>query len=249
MEGFLLESGWDDGQSISGVSLSSSVVGYLASGSKKVSDAVTYGPKFCELFRNFTMECSLEIDINRHLLALILDYLVEFLRWVRKDDHTIAEVGNLLFNNDYLRPETRNGVIMVIIYMFSSIKATVLPDTDMFSVLVNKDFGLGIANKFSLKIYNDPYYYLSFLKLSLSALIDCGMIPENERVNISQKPAVKSTASKIQDSNEYNKFMQLKTMVVSALDSKKIDEAQKIVEVIAVYWQDNKREVSKFAAF
>lgn len=260
----------DDGQSISGMTLiTPSVVGFLANGAhiqqhpymhggmtegmmaamaasagsgKKVSDAITYGPRFCELFRMFTTECELNIDITRHLFALVLDYLVDFMRWVRRDEHTIAEVSNLLLNYDYLRPETRNGVIMVIIYMFSSIKATVLPGKDMFSILVSDDYGLGIANKFSLKIYNDPYYYLTFLKLTISALIDCAAVPENERMNVVNKF---TNRSKQPDQNELAYYNLIKDMMLNALANDDNTECQRLVKVVTLYWQHySKRGVS-----
>jgi hypothetical protein len=234
-----LDSGWDDNQSISGVSLSPSVMGFLATG-KKISDAVTFGPRFCELFHNFTSDCDLQIEKTHHLYSLILDNCVDFLRWVRRDDHTIAEVNNLLFNSNYLRPETRNGAIMILIYLFSSIKASICPGLDMFSVLVSDDDGLGIANRFSLKIYNDPFGYLAFLKSSVSALIDCHVIPENDRMNTVSR----SSKGKIEDATELEHFNKIKADIVAALTVKNHSEARRIVQVVLDFWQGNKREVS-----
>ena len=53
----------------------------------------------------------------------------------------------------------------------------------MFLVLQEPDTGLGIVNKTSLKIYNDPFCFFSFLKACMSGLIDAGKLPENERLN------------------------------------------------------------------
>jgi hypothetical protein len=150
---------------------------------RKISDAITYGPRFCELFHMFVTECKLQFNISRHLLSLILYYLITFIRWARQDEDRIDNISKLLLNYNYLRVGTRNGVVIVIIYLFASIKSTVIPYSDMFSVQMSDNYGLGITNKFSLKIYNDPYYFLTFLKLCVSALIDIGAIPENTRSN------------------------------------------------------------------
>lgn len=229
-----VDSGWDDAQSIS-----PSVVGFLASGGKKISDAVTFGPRFCELFHSFCAENALSIDVHRHLFALILEHLVAFVRWVRRDEHQVAEVNNLLFNCDYLRPETRNGVIMVVIYMFAAIKSTVLPNADMFSVLVHDEYGLGIANRFSLKIYNDPFCFLAFLKFAVSALIDCGTLPENDR----QNTVVKVSKARAEDAVERECFLQIQSEILAALGQNDVPRAKRIVEYIANYCQLNKREV------
>ena len=74
---------------------------------------------------------------------------------------------------------------MVLIYTFASIKAQEgIEGLDMFATFQDSETGLGIANKFSLKIYNDPYSYLSFLKSSVSGLIDAGSIPDNEHLEM-----------------------------------------------------------------
>jgi len=82
----------------------------------------------------------------------------------------------------------------------------------MFQTLMDAETGFAINNKFSIRIYNDPLSYMAFLKVrrqgrrappassvdryitslslvtltpqtSISALIDAGAIPDNERVN------------------------------------------------------------------
>lgn len=58
----------------------------------------------------------------------------------------------LTIENDYLRPEVRNGIVMVIVYTFASIKATLAEGLDMFITLQDNESGLGIANRFSLKV-------------------------------------------------------------------------------------------------
>ena len=73
---------------------------------------------------------------------------------------------------------------MVFVYSFSAAKALkTRGETDMFLVLQESETGLGIVNKTSLKIYNDPFCFFSFLKACMSGLIDAGKLPENERLN------------------------------------------------------------------
>ena len=74
---------------------------------------------------------------------------------------------------------------MILIYTLSTAKAksSGKTDSDMFSVLQDAESGLGIVNKTSLKIYNDPFSYFTFLKSCMSGLIDAGKVPENERQN------------------------------------------------------------------
>ncbi|RYG97310.1 hypothetical protein EON65_53080, partial [archaeon] len=143
-------------------------------GRKKISDAITYGPRFCNLFEAYRLHLGTEIDKTKHLMALCTENLVDFIKWARESDRQVEWISETLFQNDYLRPEVRNGIVMVLIYTFASIKATVPPESDMFLTLQDNETGLGIANRFSLKIYNDPFYYLTFLKIAISSLIDAG---------------------------------------------------------------------------
>eukprot|EP01031_Cornospumella_fuschlensis_P053250 gene53250-65043_t len=141
-------------------------------GRKKISDAVTYGPCFCKLFEAYRAHLGSDIDKTKHLMALCTEHLIDFIKWARASDKQSDWISDTLLQNDYLRPEVRNGIVMVLIYTFASIKATVIPDSNMFLTLQDNDTGLGISNRFSLKIYNDPFYYLTFLKISISSLID-----------------------------------------------------------------------------
>eukprot|EP01034_Spumella_vulgaris_P022610 gene22610-28746_t len=88
------------------------------------------------------------------------------------DEYGNAWIRQVLDDNVDLRPEVRNGLSMVLIYALSTAKATQLTDIDMFGILQDNDTGLGIVNKTSLKIYNDPYNYFNFLKSCMSGLID-----------------------------------------------------------------------------
>ena len=65
-----------------------------------------------------------------------------------------------------LRPEVRNGLALIVIYVFSAAKKYLgSKSTDMFAVLLDSESGLGIVNKTSLKIYNDPFNYFAFIKV------------------------------------------------------------------------------------
>lgn len=199
---------------------------------KKVSDAQVYGPRFCVLFETYCRKHNITIDIHRHLMSLCLEHLVPFIKWARESDNQVQWIQSTLLENDYLRPEVRNGVVMVIIYTFASIKATLDPNLDMFITLQDNDQGLGIANKFSLKIYNDPFFYLIFLKQSISALIDAGALPDNERQNQPKRNKIP-----YQNREELLAFQRIQRMILDALDSGNINTAKTIVSDVANFWQ------------
>jgi hypothetical protein len=206
----------------------------LSDKNKKVSDALTYGPRFCEIFHTYCRDLNITINTKRHLFSLCIDHLIGFTMWARDTEDRIRWLSSLLFENDYLRPEVRNGIVIVIIYTFSSIKAA-HHGGDMFSVLQDTESGLGIANRFSLKIYNDPFGYLSFLKFSISSLIDAGAIPENERMN---KPFKKgSTKALPRMEEEITSYNELKNRLIQLLDSNKHNEGKSLVQVITTHWQ------------
>lgn len=202
-----------------------------SSSKRKVSDATIYGPRFCSIFTMFEAHLRKPIDTRRHLMSLCVEYLVDFACWARESDAQVKWMSELLLENEYLRPEVRNGIIMVLVYTFSSIKASAVKGTDMFCTLQDKDTGMGIANRFSLKIYNDPFNFLSFLKTSLSALIDAGAIPENERMNQPKK-----SRALFQNKDEYTAFTQLKLTLISFLDSGDNIAAQNYVTHITSFW-------------
>lgn len=200
---------------------------------KKVSDALTYGPRFCEIFHTYCRKQNITIDITRHLMSLCIDYLIGFINWARESEEQVTWISNMLYDYDYLRPEVRNGIVMVLIYTFASIKATTMENMDMFTTLQDPDYGLGIANKFSLKIYNDPFCYLSFLKFSISALIDAGVIPDNERQNQPMKKGKPSTINE----DEVKAFNKIKEKLLGYLDSGNIADAKSFVQIISTHWQ------------
>ncbi len=199
---------------------------------KKVSDTITYGPRFCALFDAYVKANKLHIDTSRHLMSLCSDHVIRFLVWVRESDAQMGWVAQTLLNYDYLRPEVRNGIVMILIYTFASIKSTVDPGLDMFMTLQDMEQGLGIANKFSLKIYNDPFGYLTFLKTVISALIDAGAIPDNERLN---QP--KRSKQVFENKDEVAAFNEIKSRIVALLDCGDNEGAKQLVQHINTYWQ------------
>jgi hypothetical protein len=199
---------------------------------KKVSDAQVYGPRFCVLYETYCHKNHITMDIRRHLMSLCLENLVPFVKWARENDTQIQWIQNTLLENDYLRPEVRNGVVIVLVYTFASIKASLDPNLDMFITLQDNDQGLGIANKFSLKIYNDPFFYLTFLKTTISALIDAGVLPDNERQNQPKRNKIA-----YQNREELQAFQRIQRMIVEALDSGNVVGAKALVSDVATFWQ------------
>jgi hypothetical protein len=144
-----------------------------------------FEPKFMEVYNAYRQSTELiEIDLSQHLMSLCLDHLVSFCCWARESTARCLWIQKTLYDLSDLRPEVRNGLCMIFVYALSAAKATFLQTkTDMFLVLQDAETGLGIVNKTSLKIYNDPYSFFSFLKSCMSGLIDAGKLPENERLN------------------------------------------------------------------
>ncbi len=116
-------------------------------------------------------------------MSVCLENLIPFCCWARENNARIMWIKEILDDNLDLRPEVRNGLSMILIYTLSSAKTHGLQNTDMFLMLQDAEFGLGIVNKTSLKIYNDPFNFFNFIKSCMSGLIDAGKIPENERQN------------------------------------------------------------------
>ena len=207
---------------------------------KKVSDAITYGPRFCTIFHAYCKAFNLKIDITKHLLVLCLENLIDFIKWARESDAQIKWINELLYENDYLRPEVRNGIVMVLIYTFASIKATVKTtsdNVDMFTTLQDNDTGLGIANKFSLKIYNDPLNYLTLLKVSISALIDAGVIPDNERQNQPNTLMTKKTKPVTYSPEELHAYIIIRQRIIKAIEEGNQQEAKHVAQVVTTHWQ------------
>jgi hypothetical protein len=201
---------------------------------KKISDTVVYGPRFCLLFDRYCERFNLRIDIKQHLMTLCSEHLVRFINWARESNQQATWVSNTLFDYDYLRPEVRNGIVMILIYTFAAKKATVDPSSmDMFTTLQDAERGLAIANKFSLKIYNDPILFLTFLKTSISALIDAGVIPENERMNGPKK----GSKEKLENKEEHAAYVEIVRRLVVLLEAGDVTGAKALVQHLTTYWQ------------
>lgn len=149
-------------------------------GSKSTPTSKIYEPKFIQVFSSYIE--GRQVDLNAPLMSLCLDHLITFCIWARESSARNTWIRSVLDDNPDLRPEVRNGLAMVFIYSLSAAKAA-FNHSDMFYALREPDTGLGIVNKTSLKIYNDPFNYFNFLKSCMSGLIDAGVIPENERQN------------------------------------------------------------------
>ena len=139
---------------------------------KKVSDAVVFGPQFIDLFEQFRQSPHFNgfqlPDKRRHLLALSLDFLIPFARWARQSTEFTDSIYRKLYCHESLRPEVRNGLLMCLVYTFAAQRMTIIANADIFTTLLDKNMGFGIANRYSLRIYNDPFSFMLFLKLSFT---------------------------------------------------------------------------------
>lgn len=122
--------------------------------------------KFLDVYARYTEHSSNpRID---NLMIACLENMVKFCCWARQDDQISEWIHTTLLSKPDLRPEVRNGIALIIIYTFASAKAqSDGDDSDMFSILQDQDTGLGIVNKTSVKVYNDPFNYFEFIKVSL----------------------------------------------------------------------------------
>lgn len=153
---------------------------------RQVSVTKFFQPKFVEIydaFLSYAATKQVTVDISKHTMIICLEYLISFSCWARQSNARSAWIRATLEENSDLRPEVRNGLSMILIYSISAAKASLHHDSDMFTVLQDQESGLGIVNKTSLKIYNDPFNFFTFLKSCVSGLIDAGILPENERQN------------------------------------------------------------------
>ena len=114
---------------------------------------------------------------GQHLLGTCLENVVNFSIFARRNSHCSERIHETLLHNQDLRPELRNGLSMILIYTFAAGQSAQytqnnnrsqqygVKSTDMFAVLQDHEFGLGIMHKTALRIYNDPYFYYAFLKV------------------------------------------------------------------------------------
>lgn len=210
---------------------------------RKVTDATIYGPGFAEVFEAYRSHLNDEhIDTSRHLMSLCLDHLIDFVNWARDSDSREQWINEVLQNNLYLRPGVRSGVVAILIYSFLSIKSAATGG-DMFSVLRDTTNGMGIVNRYSIKLYSDPFQFVYFLKTCVSGLIDAGVLPDNERVDKHKK-----VKPQVYNHEELAAFHTMKAALVGHLDSGDNQAARKYVEVISSHWLD-KQQVSMHSAF
>jgi hypothetical protein len=126
-------------------------------------------------------------------MTLCLNNLLAFSNWAR-DSNNATFIRVTLFENPDMRPEVRNGLAMILVYVCSAAKSNEMRiaaiaaaqssntnnpsaqtaaisaanNIDMFTVLMKTDSGLGIVNKTSLKIYSDPFGFFNYIKVSES---------------------------------------------------------------------------------
>jgi hypothetical protein len=205
-----------------------------------LSTSKYYEPKFLQLFACFrasTENTGSSINLDEHLMTLCLDFLIPLCCWCRSGMTMSTWIRTILEDNPDLRPEVRNGMAMIVIYTLSAAKAEHL-GSEMFLILQDAQKGLGIVNKTSLKIYNDPYNYFTFLKSSISGLIDAGCIPENERSNQPKK-----SKRHLENKEEVAAFMQLK-MILSHFISHGDGQGCRIrIQNILSVWQHRNKVI------
>ena len=142
-----------------------------------------FEPKFAQVFLKYCEGIKQTIHTSGHFMSFCLENLIPFCCWARENSSRMTWIKDALEDSADLRPEVRNGLSMIFIYTLAAAKSATIADRDMFAVLQDEEHGLGIINKTSLKVYNDPYFFYTFLKCCMSGLIDAGKIPENERQN------------------------------------------------------------------
>jgi hypothetical protein len=200
-----------------------------------------YQPKFLEVFMQYSessQQSNSPVKLTKQLMALSLEHLVPFSCWARETNARSTWIHTVLEENIDLRPEVRNGLAMVLIYALSAAKASQESEADMFTILQDAESGLGIVNKTSLKIYNDPFTYFSFLKSCLSGLIDAGKVPENERQNQPKK-----AKRQAENKDEIFAFMQLKTLLVALLTRGDHMVARNRVQQVCALWQQRQKSI------
>ena len=113
-------------------------------GGPKISDAITYGPRFCQIFKEYTSTLPVPVNSNRHLMSLCTDHLIPFCKWARETEAQATSIHATLLDHDYLRPEVRNGIVIVLIYTFAAVKALKDSNLDMFRTLEDTESGMDV---------------------------------------------------------------------------------------------------------
>jgi hypothetical protein len=146
---------------------------------------LVFEPKVLRIFKAYNKAVSphKQFDCSGHLMVMCLQHIVDFCCWARSSEQNLNWITSEVNGNVDLRPRVRNGLTLLFVYAVAAAKAETFGNTDMFTVMQDADSGLGIANRTSLKIYNDYLNYYTFLKSCLSGLILAGLVAENERSN------------------------------------------------------------------
>jgi len=209
-----------------------------------------FQPKFMEIHDTFMAQLPAEyrasIPQHDHLLGAILEYMVKFCCWARGSADTSAWINNLLFQNVDFRPELRNGLTMILMYTFAASQAVRSKrSSDLFTVVMDANHGLGIIHKTSLRVYSDPFNFFSFLKLCLTGLIECGVLKENERVSQS---VPKTRRRHFEVESELVAFNDLKSLLVTRLRTD-LEEVKLNISAIVTCWQEKSLKVGRSRRF
>lgn len=195
-----------------------------------------FEPRFMQVFQQYQQFLKEsghpDIAVTDHLVSLCLEHMIPFCFWARKNASTTSWIKATLDDSPDLRPEVRNGISAILIYCFAAAQAKARTDSDMFLTLQDSETGLGIVNKTSLKIYNDPFNYFNFVKSCITGLIDAGKIPENERVN-NQPKKFKSQA---ENKEEIAAFHEIRKIIVDKLAKREHEVVREKVQQISNVW-------------
>lgn len=129
-------------------------------GGPKVSDAITYGPRFCQIFKEYTSTLPVPVNSNRHLMSLCTDHLIPFCKWARETEAQATSIHATLLDHDYLRPEVRNGIVVVLIYTFAAVKALKDSNMDMFRTMEDTESGKEFDPFFCFLLVSSYYLLL-----------------------------------------------------------------------------------------
>lgn len=220
-----------------------------ASSTNEEYDDQTFKTRFLHIYNAYVEQaCPEGVGSGSHLLVTCLEQMICFCTWARSTNQTQTWIFSTLLHSADLRPELRNGLAMILMYTFAAAKADALKNgSDMFTVVMDADYGLGIIHKTSLRVYNDPYFFFNFLKMTMTGLIECGALKENERISQSNP---KTRRKHYEVESECLAFEEMKQMVAQ-LAKENLTSLKSKVEDIVTAWQQKKAKStappSKFA--
>ena len=151
--------------------------------------------KFSQLYSAYIHENpSLFIDpeawLTRHFFCLCLDHVVPFSKWLRQSVAHLLWVQTTLQHHFELRPEFRNGLIMIFIHTFATMKAIHVNrsngkqlknpslNENMVTILQSATKGLNISFQTIFKVAYDRSSQLTILKNVVLELIELNVIPK-----------------------------------------------------------------------